>query len=148
MAESIIIPKDNRQRVVDRLCKHLLALPAKAYQVDIKAFRRSRTVQQNRYLFGVAYKLLGDKTGYGVDDLHEYCCGRFWGWTTVRCPRTENNPAGVKDEPIRTTTRNEKGERDVISWELFSDFVASVQQLGSEAGVLIPDPDPELRSVA
>lgn len=148
MSQEFIIPKHGRERLVERVCSFLQSLPEKAYRIEISEFRRSRTVQQNRYLFGVAYKLLSDRTGYSVDDLHEYCCGKFWGWQTVRCPRTPTNPSGFKDEPVRTTTRNEQGQRNVITWELFSDFVASVQQLGAEAGVMIPDPDPEMRSVA
>jgi len=35
-------------------------------------------------------------------------------------PKTPNNPKGIRDVPIRTTTTNDRGERDVLSKQDFA----------------------------
>ena len=36
-----------------------------------------RSNQQNRYMFGVVYKLISEHTGFSVDEVHELCKGMF-----------------------------------------------------------------------
>ena len=67
------------------------------------------------------------------EQLHHHFCCEFFG--------TQDNQFGVRI-PIRTTTKNEAGKRDVVDWQTFSDFVAFIQRQGAEYGVHIPDPDP------
>lgn len=145
VSHTIYIPAQDRVWSIKRLVEFLNALPVRNYQVEVKEHRSGRSIQQNRYLFGVAYPILRDLTGYSIDDIHTYTCGTFFGWKTVKCPKTPSNPSGAKDEPIRTTTRNEDGKRDVVSWAVFDDLTATVQRIGADAGVYIPDPDPALR---
>lgn len=111
----------------------------------MREWKAERTNQQNRYLFGTAYALLSESTGYTPEDMHEYFCARMWGWKTVKCPKTPNNPDGTKDVPIRTTTRNELGDSDVLDHDEFWRLVELVQRVGAEQGVMIPDPDPSYR---
>lgn len=115
----------------------------KAWRITVCEERSSRSTQQCRYLNGVAYKLLSDRTGYERDDISEYLCGQYFGWKKVKVPRTPSNPAGIEDRPIRTTTTNDLGKRDVLSVMDFMDYVAFVQRFGAEHGVFIPDPDPD-----
>lgn len=106
-------------------------------QITIGDVKKPRTSLQNRALFGVAYKTLHEETGNDPDDLHCYFCGEFFGWH-------EYDVMGQKRKrPLRTTTTNEHGERDVISTRQLSEFYAFIQQRSAETvGVFVPDPDP------
>lgn len=125
------------------LLAYLAALPAiRKFRVTVKLYRPSRTDPQNKALWGVAYPAIRKATGNDSEDLHVYFCGSYFGWQEV----------GVLDQiqkkPIRTTTRNEEGERDVMSTTDFMDFYAFIQARCASIGVHVPDPDPELRKVA
>lgn len=109
---------------------------------DLDGWKDGRSDPQNRYLFGVCYPLLVDAKGYEKEEIHEWMCGQHFGWKDVPCPKTPNNPEGVKSVPMRTTTRNEDGKRDVLDVVRFGLFVEMVQRIGAQAGVFIPDPDP------
>lgn len=141
----LTIPKTDRESAQARLNAMIGQLPeGKRYRVEVKEERRTRSVQQCRYLNGVAYKLLGDATGYDRDDISEYLCGEYFGWKQKKVP-----PKGAtRAVPVRTTTVNEDGERAVLNWSDFADYVAFVQRFGANHGILIPDPDPEMREAA
>jgi hypothetical protein len=119
--------------------------PGKHWQLTLEPYRRERSNQQNRYLRGVCAKLLSDHTGYEVDEVYEYLLGTYFGWRQERCPKTPSNPRGMRDLPIRSTTRNEDGEREVLKDREFWDFVEWIQRFGAQHGVMIPDPDPSYR---
>lgn len=141
---TILAPKERRELVAERVKRFILeCLPGKALDITIAAHKSERTGPQNRYLNGVAYKLISDATGFERDDVSEFCLGSFFGWVTVKCPKTPSNPNGVKDVPRRTTTKNEKGERDVLKWDEFGDYVAWIQRFAARKGIIIPDADPE-----
>lgn len=144
---AILLPKEaaeRRKARVVRISTFLCGLDAeKPWELVVRPFKRSRSTQQNRYLRGVAAQMLADAIGYENDEVHEYLCGTYFGWKEARCPKTPNNPKGVKDVPIRTTTTNDQGDRDVLNKRDFWDFVEFVQRFGAKHGVLIPDPDPE-----
>ena len=44
--------------------------------------------------------------------------------------------------PVRTTTTNEAGERDVMPAADFANFYDMVQRVGAEIGVDVPSPYP------
>lgn len=120
------------------LMAFLSALPAdKEFQVSISDVKKERSDLQNRALWGCAYKTLRDATGNDVDDLHTYFCGEFFSWV-------EYEVMGQKRKrPWRTTTKNEHGERDVISTQQLSDFYGFIQIRAAETvNVYVPDPDP------
>lgn len=146
-AQSIMLPKEDAERRrarSERIATFLAALdPAKQWELIVRPFKRSRSNPQNSYERGVACVLLANAIGYDPDDVHDYLCGTYWGWTDESCPKTPNNPRGVKDVPVRTTTTNEHGDRDVLSKQDYWDFVEFIQRFGAKHGVLIPDPDPE-----
>lgn len=135
--ETIILPRVEQERPLSRVVAFLAALPRqKAWRLRIDELKGDRTDHQNGALFGVAYKPLCSHIGCMPDELHEIMCERFFGTKTVF----------GKSFPIRTTTTDEDGKRDVISWDKFSEFYAMIQQVGSELGVWIPDPDRHLRT--
>lgn len=124
-------------RSLTRIVAFLSALPQdKAYEVTVKERKNTRSIQQCRYLNGVAYKLLGDRTGYDRDDISEYLCGTYWGWRDKKVPGKK-----IVQVPLRTTTTDEHGRRSVLSKTEFADYIAFVQRFGAEHGVFIPDPE-------
>lgn len=137
----------NREKAV-RLATSVLASLDElvAWKVTIEPVIAERTIQQNRYLNGVAYKLIGEHTGYERDEIHEYFLGLFFGWTEKKVPRKPSNPKGVESVPIRTTTTNEEGRRSLLSTEEFWEYVEFLQRFAAEKlQMVIPDPDPALR---
>ena len=126
----------NRSAIVDNACKFIHALPIeKNWEIVVKRKTKDRTIPQCRYLNGVAYALLSEHTGHTRDEMSKYLCKRHFG--TV----TRLDPGGVAEEwPLRTTTTNEHGRRDVLEGRSFWDYVEMVQAFGAGMGVYIPDP--------
>jgi len=144
---SIMLPKEDgegRRARAQRIATFLAALePAKQWELIVRPFKRSRSNPQNAYERGGGCVMLAKAIGYDPDDVHDYLCGAYWGWKQVPCPKTPSNPRGIKDEPVRTTTTDERGERDVLNKQDYWDFVEFIQRFGARHGVMIPDPDPE-----
>lgn len=142
MSETLYLPKGERLKALARIAAFLSGLPAmKAWRIEVTEARSQRSIQQLRYLWGVAYKRLSDFTGYEVDDVSEFMCGTYYGWREVKVPKTPTNPTGLASRPVRTTTTDENGKRAVISKVEFMDYVAFVQRFAASKGVYIPDPD-------
>lgn len=137
MKQTIDIPKGGP---IARVVAVISALSKdKAIRVTIDAVRNNRSARQNRTLW-MAYEILSEYTGYEKQELHEEMCKRFFGVVTKEI--LGNHVA----RPVRTTTTDEHGNDDVLTWERFSEFYASVQRLGDSLGCYIPDPDPTLRT--
>jgi hypothetical protein len=135
----------SRVALIARIARYLTDLPeSKPWKIEVTEARSERSIQQCRYLNGVAYKLIGDKTGYERDEVSEYFCGLYWGWKEVRVPKKPSNPAGIESVPVRTTTTDESGERSVLNKQDFADYVAFIQRFAAKKlGLCIPDPDPD-----
>lgn len=125
------------------LLSYLDRLPsARKWKVSVKLYRRTRTDDQNKALWGVAYKTIREATGNDVEDLHTLFCGEYFGWV-------ETEVLGKrKMKPARTTTTDENGKRDVLSTVDFADFYTFIQAKASEFGIDVPDPDPNWRQAA
>lgn len=54
-------------------------LEGKRVTVEVEAYRKSRSAQQNRYYFGVVVAILGEEFGYTRDEMHAALCHRFLG---------------------------------------------------------------------
>lgn len=107
------------------------------FQVIIGPIKKERSDLQNRALWGCAYKALRLATGNDPDDLHTYFCGEYFGWHEYEVM------GATRKRPIRTTTKDENGKRDVITTMQLSDFYAFIQQRSAETvGIYVPDPDP------
>lgn len=105
--------------------------------VTIGKPKKERSDLQNRALWGCAYKTLRDATGNDPEDLHTYFCGEYFGWQEY------DVMGATRKRPIRSTTKDSNGHRDVISTVHLSDFYAFIQQRAAETvGVYVPDPDP------
>jgi len=134
-------PGDRRADEVGRVVREALRFePARPVNIRISIARPERTPKQCRYLNAVAYQLLADHAGYDKDDVREYCLGLYFGW------RHKQLPGGRTEQvPIRTTTTDEDGNRDVLEGEPFWRYVEWIQRFGARHGVVIPDPDPDYK---
>lgn len=130
------IYRANMSAFVDRLLA-----AGKRVRAEVGIYTKPRTDRQRKALFAAAYKPIMERMGLrgerDKDDLHAFWCGEYWGW----------HPE-LRNKPLRTTTRNERGERDVISTAEALDFYEFVQQRAAERGIDVPDPDPFWREKA
>lgn len=124
----------DRERWIDYLQAQPLPI-----EVTCSPWKNSRTSQQNRYLFGVCYPLIAEAMGYTVEDIHEYCLGRHFGWVDKKAPKTPRNPEGFESVPYRTTTKDENGKRKLLTKAEFSRFVDTVDRVAAQAGVFITE---------
>jgi len=130
---------DDAARLFEQLCGYLSQDGAKPVRVDLKQWRPNRSNEQNGALFGVAYKTLTQATGIPADTWHFYFCGEYFGW------RERLMMDRVITEPVRTTTKDEDGNRDIISTVDMAnmyEFIQARAAMGSPP-VNIPDPDPK-----
>ena len=109
--------------------------------VECKPYKRTRSNDQNALLWAM-YAPIAAHMGYDAEDVHEWMCGRMWGWKDVKVPKTPRNPEGLASVPVRSTTRDEEGKRNVIDAKTFSAFVDMVDRLAAQAGVFVPREQP------
>lgn len=142
--EFTLYKQQPRDKAIQRVTAFLSTLaPDKDWLVSIGLKKRSRSDAQNRYLHGVAYKILSERTGYELEEIAEYCLGRHFGWKEKRVPKKPSNPAGIESVPIRRTTTDESGKRSVLTTLQFQEYVEWIQRFAAKHGWDIPDPDPE-----
>lgn len=129
-----------RATVLNNAQQFLARLPVgKSWSIEVKPYSKARSCQQNRYVWGVCNAILSEALGFDPGDIHEYLCGTRWGW------RQKSLPGGRTLEiPVRTTTTDETGKRNVLSRADFGAYVDFVQRFAAEKGIFIPDPEPEL----
>jgi len=91
----------------------------------------SRSLEQNRYLWGVCYETILEhglkEQGWRAEDVHEYFLGEHFGWETLE---------GFGRKRIRPLNRSSR-----LTKMEFVDFVDFIQQKAAEMGVVIPDPE-------
>lgn len=105
----------------------------RAWMISIKEWKGTRTQQQNRALWGLAYTtILKDggeaMRGWDKQDLHEFFLGEYFGWEVVELFGKK------RQRPIRRSSKLDKSE--------FADFFSFVQRRAAEFGIFIDDPDP------
>lgn len=120
-----------RLRWIDFLLSQSLPL-----EVESKRYRLSRSREQNRLLWKM-YEPISEAMGFDSHDLHEWFCGKYWGWRDMKVPRTPRNPDGWVSVPVRTTTRDENGKRSLMGKAEFAKFVDLVERTAAQAGVYV-----------
>lgn len=143
MSQSIILPRRApREAAIKRIGLILASLPIEAaWRVEVHEHKPTRSSAQNNYLNGVCYKLLGEAIGYERDEVSEFLCGTYFGWKDKKVPKKPSNPQGIESVPIRTTTTDENGKRNVLGKMAMVDYIAFVQRFAAGKGIYIPDPD-------
>jgi hypothetical protein len=127
-----VLAKDDpeqREHVYIALAGFLTKLPiVSAWEIIVGPYKKHRSDQQNRYLWGVIYPTI-TKTlhGWTADDVHEYMLGEWSGWETLE---------GLGRKRLRPIRRSSK-----LSTSEFAEFVGFIQQRMAEHGVYIPDPN-------
>ena len=124
--ETIYLPKGDR--ILTRLVGFLSALPKdKAYEVTVKERKNTRSIQQNRYLWGICYAtILKHLPGWEAEDLHEYYLGECFGWETLE---------GLGRKRLRPIKRSSP-----MNKQEFGDYVGFIQRKAAEMGIFIEDP--------
>lgn len=116
------------ERSLTRLVAFLSALGKdREWKVEVSEFKRTRSNEQNAYLWGVAYPaILKHLPGWDADDIHEYCLGECFGWETLE---------GLGRRRLRPVRRSSR-----LSTTEFSDYVGHIQRTMAERGIDVPDP--------
>ncbi len=127
--QTFILQRSPTMRNLTRLVAFLSSLATdSAWKVSISEWKRTRSNEQNAYLWGVVYKTICDHlSGWDADDVHEYFLGEHYGWETLE------GLGRKRLKPIRRSSR--------LSTTEFSDHVAFIQRAMAEKGVYIPDPN-------
>jgi hypothetical protein len=102
--------------------------------------KKTRSSQQNAYLWGVVYTTILRHTpdggvsleqqGWIDDDLHELFLGEHFGWNVLE---------GFGRKRLKPKRRSAK-----LSTSEFADFLMSVQAHMAPMGIIIPDPEGDL----
>lgn len=119
----------NAQRFLAQLNPH------KHWQIEVKPYSKPRTCEANAYLWGVVYPTIVRALSGISDDWHELFCIEFFGERSVELGSTRI----VK--PVRTTTTDATGKRDVLPSGEFWRFVEFACQRAAEGGVYVPAPN-------
>ena len=133
----IIIEEARRSNAIAHI--NTLAADGSA-EIEIRPFKKTRSLRQNAALWGVAYPPIMEAMGLRGEkereEIHEYFCGEYWGWKQYKILDK------LKQKPVRTTTIDEDGKRNRIKTVAMSDFYAFIQQRAADNGIYVPDPDP------
>lgn len=137
MNRFVLLRNAKRTAVIAKIGAFLAKLPAgKSWAVEVSLHKTKRSLSQNAYLWGVAYKtiLAADALqGWTAEDLHDYFLGEHFGWERIK---------GFGIRRVRPIRRSRK-----LSTLEFMDFVAFIQQRMAEHGLYVPDPN-EYRGVS
>lgn len=60
-----------------KVMKHIASRKNGYYSLVIRKKTRNRSNKQNRFLWGVVYKILSDETGHSDEDVHRFLTGEF-----------------------------------------------------------------------
>lgn len=130
----LLYPGSLWQPIADNAIKTISELDRKKkWEIEVRESKDTRTNQQNRYLWGVVYKLLSDETGNDPEDLHEYFLGEHFGWEEVTV---------LGKKKLRPKRRSRNSEKDI-----FFEFVEFIRRRAAMNGYYIPDPDPYWRQM-
>lgn len=103
----------------------------KAWQVTVEEFKKPKTSQQTRFLWGVVYPAILEAggemlRGWSADDLHEYFLCEIYGAETLEA-------FGRKQvRPLKRTSKMTRRE--------FMDYLEQLSQRCANLGIVIPEP--------
>jgi len=119
-------------RNLSRIVAFLSSLSiTREWKLEISENRRTRSTEQNAYLWGCVYPtILQHMPGWDADDLHEYFLGEHFGWETLE---------GFGRKRLRPVRRSSK-----LKTTEFMAYLDFVQRRAAEHGIYIPDPNEHL----
>lgn len=134
-AQSFVLPRlMSRERLIERIASLLQGLSQdRAWRVSVAEHKPSRSMQQNRYLWGVIYRTIldsGQLQGWDAEDVHEYLLGEWSGWEVLQ---------GFGKKRMKPIQRS-----STLNKQQFSEYVDFIQRKMSSVGIFIPDADAEM----
>lgn len=112
--------------------KAFLDAQALPLTVTAEPWKAPRRLEANAYLWSAIYKPLVEVAGFTSDDWHRHYCGEFFGWKEVILPSGH-----IDYRPIRTTTTDADGKRDVMKGKPFNEFLSFVESDVAKRGVFV-----------
>jgi hypothetical protein len=104
-------------------------------EIEVTRRRASRSMQQNRYYWGVVIQMLSEYTGFVPDEMHDVLKAKFIPKKLALC----DGNGEVQDEFVLggSTRKMNKNE--------FGEYVESIRRWAAETlDLVIPDPDSEM----
>jgi hypothetical protein len=121
-----------------RLWAEVEGLPDGDYVVTIERVRPKRSVDQNAYMWGVVVHLLSEHTGYEPEEMHAWLKAQF----LPKALAVVTRHGEVIEHAVG-------GSTTTLTTVEFIDYIERIQRWAAiELGVVIPDPDPALRTRA
>jgi hypothetical protein len=122
---------DGKLRIYDDLgySEYLKTLNGRPVRIEIVRGNKRSTLQ-NRWMWGVAYKILSDYTGHTPEEIHAFCKVKF-------------NPVTVEIANKQTGEIESLmvgGSTTEMSTIEFGEYKDAIQLFGAELGCQIPDP--------
>ena len=101
-------------------------------EVSVTRRRATRSLQQNKFLWGVVYEYLSAHTGYTADEIHDICKAKFLPKRLAVC---DGNGEVVDEFVIGGSTRP-------LNKIEFSEYVESIRRwAAADLDCNIPDPN-------
>ena len=105
--------------------------PLKTWAVEVTEWRKPRTNQQNKFLWGIVYPAILDGGGEALrgwqrDDLHDYFLGECFGWETIE---------GFGRKRMRPLKRS-----SALTKQEFSEYLMFLETKCLDMGIVIPEP--------
>lgn len=94
--------------------------------VAVKKFENSRTVQQNRYMYGVVFQIISDYSGSSIEEVHDRMCQMFL------------PPIVTENEKIGCFIA--QGKTSKLTTGEMADFLERCRAFGASLGLEIPLP--------
>jgi len=115
----------------DDFKNYMKSFEGKNIELILRRQTHERTNQQNRYLWGVIYKMISDYTGMNQEDVHDFCKLKF----NQKFIQVESKTTGeVLEEFIGGSTAK-------MTTEDFSNYTDSIRNwAASFLSLQIPDP--------
>ena len=106
----------------ERFDNYLNSLNDKEVQIVVKPFGKTRSLAQNKFMWGVCYQLISEATGYTREEVHDAMRLLFLKDETRAIPTLKSTTA------LTTTEMN-------LYWERIQQFAAE------KLNLVIPDPN-------
>lgn len=101
-------------------------------EIEVSQRRATRSVQSNRWYWGVIVQLISEHTGYTPDELHDVLKMKFIPKRLAIC----NDNGEVVDEFVVGGSTRKMNSRD------FSEYCENIRRWAAETlDIVIPDPD-------
>ncbi len=117
----------------EKFLQYLRGLEGKEVTISLGLRKRTRSINQNKYYWGVVLEIFGNALGIDVDDLHEVLISKFLGERVIELV----NKDGVKENYSVSQQRTKALETDE-----FEDYLEKVRRWAvSNFNIYIPLPN-------